>query len=265
MNLSDTPYETPDLLNLNISNLEKAFYDDRSEATCRIAVDYMIVAAKLLINELHPQPTRSAKRLKTLHGTGTPAAPQTLYVFPEHELQITVPDECANPVLVTGRADRALGYRTRTEVLDGTVLVMIEAKRRDQFAAAEAQLLTYLAILRQLRINAEKQNCMVRGCYTDGERYVFMRIDHEGRVAMSNVYDIRGQEQRKVVFNYIVAVLETAVRTSPTTSPAKKEIRVVDVTDEGPNLHQKTFHFGELEILNEADDEEGVLHEIPDL
>lgn len=106
MNLSDTVYETPDLLNLNIANLEKAFYDDRSEASCRIAVDYMIVAAKLLINELYPQPSRSAKRRKTLQST---YVPRTLHVFPERELQITVPDEHANPVQVTGRADWALG------------------------------------------------------------------------------------------------------------------------------------------------------------
>lgn len=262
MNLSDTVYETPDLLNLNIANLEKAFYDDRSEASCRIAVDYMIVAAKLLINELHPQPTRSAKRLKTLQST---YFPRTLHVFPERELQITVPDEHANPVTVTGRADWALGYRTRTEALDGTVLVAIEAKRRGQFSAAEAQLLTYLAILRQLRINAGKQNCIVQGCFTDGERYVFMCIDNEGLVAMSNVYDIRGHEQRKVVFNYIVAMLETAVRTGPTTNPAIKEIRDADVEDVGRNLYRRNFHFGGLEMFNEDDDEEGVLHEIPDL
>lgn len=263
MNLSETVYETPELLNLNIANLEKAFYDDRSEASCRIAVDYMIVAAKLHIHELHPHPTRSAKRVRTLQSTYGPTMPQTLHVFPELELQITVPDEYANPVQVTGRADWALGYSTRTEALDGTVLVAIEAKRRDQFSAAEAQLLTYLAILRQLRINAEKQNCIVQGCYTDGERYVFMCIDNDGLVAMSNVYDIRGHEQRKMVFNYIVTVLETAVRTSPTTSPAKKENRDADVKDVGRNLYRKIFHFGGLEILNEDDDEEGVLHEIP--
>lgn len=94
---------------------------------------------------------------------------------------------------------------------------------------------------------------------------MFMGIDNEGLVAVSNVYDIRGHEQRKVVFNYIVTVLETAVRTGPTTNPAIKEIRDADVEDVGRNLYRRNFHFGGLEMFNEDDDEEGVLHEIPDL
>lgn len=224
----------------------------------------MIVAAKMLINELHPLPTRLAKRLKTPQSTNAPAAPLPLHIFLELELQITVPDADANPVHVTGRADWALSYRTRNEALDRTVFVAIEAKRRDQFGGAEVQLLTFLAMLRQLRIDAGKRDCMAQGCYTDGERYAFMCIDNDGRVARSNVYDIRGPEQRNVVFNYIVTVLESAVRTSPTMSPVK-ETRGADEKELGANLYESVYTVDEeLEILDEEHDSEGVWYEIAD-
>ncbi|KAL0631583.1 hypothetical protein Q9L58_009554 [Maublancomyces gigas] len=267
MSLPDAPHDTPQLLTLNLANLEKAFYDERSEASCRIAVDYMLVAAKVCVYELHPPPTRSAKRLKTL-GTPTDShkPPEPLHIFPELELEVTVADAHANPILVNGRADWALGYKTRSDALDGTVLVAIEAKRRDRFGAAEAQLLTYLAILRQLRLNARKTNAIVQGCYTDGERYVFVCIDNDGLVAISNVYDIRGVEQRKVVFNYLVTVLETAVRTSPTTSPVKRVCVEEDVRAVGRDFYRKVYCVGEgLQILDEENDEDGVLLELPDV
>lgn len=267
MSLPDAPHDTPQLLTLNLANLEKAFYDEHSEASCRIAVDYMLVAAKVCVHELHPPPTRSAKRLKTL-GTPTDShkPPEPLHIFPELELEVTVADAHANPILVNGRADWALGYKTRSDALDGTVLVAIEAKRRDRFGAAEAQLLTYLAILRQLRLNARKTNAIVQGCYTDGERYVFVCIDNDGLVAISNVYDIRGVEQRKVVFNYLVTVLETAVRTSPTTSPVKRECVEEDVRAVGRDFYRKVYSVGEgLQILDEGNDEDGVLLELPDV
>lgn len=116
---------------------------------------------------------------------------------------------------MTARADWAFG--SETDATDGTVLVVIVAQRWDQFSAAEARLLSYLAILCQLRINLKKENCTAQGCYTDGERYVFICIDNDGRITTSKMLDIGGHEQCTVVFNYIVGVLETAKRTVVTT------------------------------------------------
>lgn len=263
MSLPDAPHDTPQLLTLNLANLEKVFYDERSEASCRIAVDYMLVAAKVCVHELHP-PRAPPNALGPPTDSHKP--PEPLHIFPKPELEVIVADAYANPILVNGRADWALGYKTPSDALDGTILVAIEAKRRDRFGAAEAQLLTYLAILRQLRLNARKRNAIVQGCYTDGERYVFVCIDNDGLVAISNVYDIRGVEQRKVVFNYLVTVLETAVRTSPTTSPVKRECVEEDVRAVGRDFYRKVYCVGEgLQMLDEENDEDGVLLELPDV
>lgn len=224
-------------------------------------MDYILVVAILRLHELRPPSPRPTKRLRTSKPSTSPPRPQLqqLQLFPDLEIQITIPDEHTNPVYVTGRAARVLGYGDRTSPTDGTVLVAIVAKRRDQFGAAEGQLLTYLAVLRQLRINAEWNNCVVQGFYTDGERYVFMCIGNNGLIGMSNVYDIRGQEQRMVVFNFIVSVLEWAARTR-----LVKGDRGADMEDVGGIRYQETCELGGVEILNESEDEEGILLVIRD-
>lgn len=67
----------------------------------------------------------------------------------EPELEIALLDEHDNVVQVTGRF--------------GTALIAVVAKTRHQFGTAEARLLTYLAVLRKLRINVQKQNRVIRG------------------------------------------------------------------------------------------------------
>jgi hypothetical protein len=52
-------------------------------------------------------------------------------------------------IMISGRADWSLGYcSVRGE---GTLLVAIGAKKRSEFSGGEAQLIAYLAILREHR------------------------------------------------------------------------------------------------------------------
>jgi len=69
---------------------------------------------------------------------------------------------------------------TEAGAAHGTFIVAMEAKRRGLSSSAEPQLLTYLAILRELRIRAGKTNAVARGFSTDGYRYRFMAIDADG-------------------------------------------------------------------------------------
>lgn len=262
---------------LSLRNLKAAFYDDDTEATCRIAVDYMIVAAKLCINELHPPPARFKKRRVQTPATATlltapsqEPAPLPIRVFPELELDVivtTTTDTCTTPTetRVTGRADWALGYGSRADALSGAVLVAVEAKRLETFSQAESQLLTYLAILRQLRIHAGKINPVVQGFYTDGTQYKFLGITNDGEVFTSRTYDTRDPDDMKTVFNFIVTIMLTASRSTPNVSPEKGLQRQASLERFHKTVWVKVYNAEEkdgLEILGE--DDGGVLQELED-
>ncbi len=53
-----------------------------------------------------------------------------------------------------------MGYEDRAAFEDGAVLLAVEAKRSELIFKADAQLLAYLATIRQLRIQANKKNVM---------------------------------------------------------------------------------------------------------
>ena len=185
----------------------------------------MLIACTSRLIELYPT-YFSRKRQKV---TSRPSTPQgdfedreTLKVYPEVDLTIDVMDpKTKTTVRVTGRADWAFGYSGRQGIAHGTFFVAMEAKRYELFSCGQSQLLTYLAILRELRIRAGKTNTIVQGFYTDGYRYCFMAMDAEGEIEKSPIYDISGQQDRKTVFNFIVIILEIALKSSPTVTPTK--------------------------------------------
>jgi hypothetical protein len=104
---------------------------------------------------------------------------------------------------------------------DGTVLLAIEAKRKENISDAEAQLLAYLATIRQLRIQANKKNVMTQGFFSDGVKYTFMCIRNNGTVMKSTQYDLSFNRHLKSVFNFLLSILITAAESSPNTSPTK--------------------------------------------
>ncbi|KAL9103622.1 MAG: hypothetical protein Q9163_001349 [Psora crenata] len=147
------------------------------------------------------------------------------YEMPQR-LQMELGVEVMDPsikekIRVTGRADWAFGYGSRDSAIDGTFLVAIEAKQRSLFSTAEKQLLAYLSILREIHLKAKKTNVVTQGFYTDGYRYCFMAINNYGQVESSLTYDVMTKEGGKTIFNFIVTILESAIKSSPTVTPTK--------------------------------------------
>jgi hypothetical protein len=263
-------YDTPRFLTLSLAYLEKALYDKGSEAYCRIAVDYLIVACMVKHRKLQSKqfelptdqfripannptaatsPILEQSKLPTNDQTATivpildqateiarPSyiAPTTPLVAPKstpQPLPIKVFPEMALSVYVkrggrewhiSGIADWAMGYGDRATLEDGAVLLAVEAKRRKYLFDAEAQLLAYLATIRQLRIQANKKNVMTQGFYSDGESYKFLCICNNGTVMKSVLYDTSlNRKYLQLVFNFLLSMLATAAESLLYTSPVK--------------------------------------------
>lgn len=198
--------------------------DDATEAASRIAVDMMLIACKSHVMKTHSDHF-SPKKPTVATRPDTPQDSEIremVKMYPEVELAVEVVDPNTNEkVRVPGRADWGFGYSGQDDAGHGTFLVAMQAKRRDLFSAAEQQLLTYLAILRELRIRAGETNTITQGFYTDGYRYSFMAINADGEVDSSKVYHVINAAGGKTVFNFIVSILESAVRCAPTVTPIK--------------------------------------------
>ncbi len=237
-------------------------YDDATEATSRIAVDMMLIACKLHVMELHS--TRfSPKKRKAASRSGTSQDSEVremVRIYPEVELAVEVMDPNMNEkVRVTARADWGFGYSGRDGAAHGTFLVAMAAKRRDLFSTAERQLLTYLAILRELRIRAGKTNAVTQGFYTDGYRYCFVAINADGKVESSVPYDVMNPEGGKTIFNFIVSILESAMKTSPTvTSTKAAEQRDKEINNFTGDVWSKVYvpYLSSPQIESDGEDEE---------
>lgn len=48
-----------------------------------------------------------------------------------------------------------------------------------------------------------------------------MAIDVDGEIEESPIYNIRSRHDKNTVFNFIVTILETALKSSPTVTPTK--------------------------------------------
>ena len=121
-------------------------------------------------------------------------------------------------VKVNGRADWAFGDGTKYDSL-GTLLAAVEAKTRSEYSKGEAQLLCYLAILREQRLQAGKTNVVTQGFWSDGFRYTSMSINNSGTVEQSRCFDIMSDDGLKTIFNFIVSILETSMKSTPNATP----------------------------------------------
>ncbi len=61
-----------------------------------------------------------------------------------------------------------------------SLLLCVEAKIKDNLGSAYGQLVTYLASLRELRINRGKADSSVYGVATNGLKFVFVTITNAG-------------------------------------------------------------------------------------
>jgi hypothetical protein len=142
-------------------------------------------------------------------------------LFPECSISVEMPNKLVlnGKFLVTGRADWTLGYGTVRD--EGTLLIAMEAKQRSKFSEGEAQLIAYLAILRENRLRAKKTNIVTQGFYSDGTRFVFICITADGVIEESTTFDIDVARDLKIVFSFIVAMMETAMKSTPNATPTK--------------------------------------------
>lgn len=101
------------------------------------------------------------------------------------------------------------------------MLSAVEAKKYPEFSKGEFQLVAYLAILRENRKRANKINSMTQGFYSDGLRFAFVHIAEDGIVKSSGIFDVRAPKGLKYIFSFIVSMMETAMKSTPTTTPIK--------------------------------------------
>ena len=163
--------------------------------------------------------------------------PLPIKVFPDIALSVQV-RKGSQEWNISGIADWVMGYGKRAVLEDGAVLLAVEAKRQRNLFGAEAQLLTYLAIIRQLRIQARKKNVMTQGFYSDGGNYKFLCICNNGTVIRSKTYNVVNEGDLRLVFNFLLNILNTAAESSLHTSPVKPG---VEQEERIQNLDQEVF------------------------
>jgi hypothetical protein len=208
-----------------LRDLRYALYDTYSEATCRIAVDIMLVQCRKYLRDKH----ESAETEVNVPSTPTRAvvnivaaqSMQHVMLFPEAPLSVEMPNKSVpnSKFLVTGLADWALGYGTAGD--EGALLIAMEAKQRTEFSKGEPQLIAYLAILRENRLRAKKTNITTQGFYSDGTRFAFIYITEDGIIEKSAVFDTDFGSHLKIVFNFIITMMETAMKSTPNATPTK--------------------------------------------
>ena len=177
-------------------------------------------------------------------------------LFPEASLSIEMRNKLIpnGKILVTGLADWALGYSTAGD--EGTLLVAIEAKQRSEFSKGEAQLIAYLAILREHRLRARKTNIITQGFYSDGMRFAFICITADGIIEKSAIFEINFARELKIVFNFIVTMMETAMKSTPNVTPTKPgQLQEKEVNHYKDEVWSKIYALVEESVVMCSDDD----------
>jgi hypothetical protein len=154
--------------------------------------------------------------------------------------------------IVGGRVDHGvgivLGANEDRKRLFYSLLLCVEVKAYNTLDDALAQLVVYLACLRQSRVNRGRSDASVYGVATDGLRYTFVTITHEGVLKVSNTFNIMRRDL-EIVLGCIQYILETAMSMSPNLTPEK------GTSDNGEELeagHDNSIH---LDGYDDSDDD----------
>lgn len=130
----------------NLRDLEDALYDEDSEATCRIAVDIILIQCRKYLRYKYRSAETSHNIETNVTDATNPSTPERAVVnmlgvelmkrvklFPASSLFVKMRNKLVpnGRILVSGRADWALGYSTAGD--EGTLLIGIEAKQRSGF------------------------------------------------------------------------------------------------------------------------------------
>lgn len=131
-------------------------------------------------------------------------------------------------VIISGRVDHAIGrvLNRAANAADHrkrpfhSLLLLVEAKNYGGVEDALAQLIVYLASLRQSRLQRNHRDATVYGVASDGYVFVFIKISDDGTVLRSPWYDILNGKLKKVLL-CLRHILETTASRSPTLTPGE--------------------------------------------
>jgi hypothetical protein len=157
--------------------------------------------------------------------------------------------------IIGGRIDHGVGIviksTSKTKVpgnrLFHSLLLCVEAKFHGILNDALAQLVVYLACLRQSRINRGRSNTSVCGVATDGLSYVFVTITHEGILKESKLFNV--MYDLSTVLGCLRYILYSEMAKSM--SPEKEALQKSDELEEvdGDDLI-------DLDYMDDEDDDE---------
>ena len=92
---------------------------------------------------------------------------------------------------------------------------------------ALAQLVVYLACLRQSRVNRGRSNTSIYGVATDGLSYIFVTITHEGVLKESGLFNVM-DGNLSTVLECLQYILETAMSMFPSETPEWEGLKKSD-------------------------------------
>ncbi len=180
----------------NLSDLTIAFYDDAAEATNCFAVDMRLIGCKLHIMKLHSTYFLPKKRKIASGPDSQDSKVQAkARICSEVELAVeTVDPATRKKVCVTGCADWGFGYSSWGGAAHGPFLVAMGAERCGLF------------FLPKVPIRLD----------TDTASWPSMR-----EIESSAIYNVLNPEGGKTIFNLIVTILESAIKSTPIVTPTK--------------------------------------------
>lgn len=211
-------------------------YDRSSEAACRIAVDFLLcecIAAMvswldilLAILLKHKKLQKGNTSTQPTDGRRTPTSWDSVKVHCEVSFSHAVNPISTIPkdIIVGGRVDHGVGIVIRSNKtpnrLFHSLLLCVESKFHGSLFNALAQLVVYLACLRQSRSNRGRRDTSVYGVATDGLSYVFVTITHEGVLKLSRQFDVM-QGDLPTVLGCLQYILEMTMSMTPNSTPEK--------------------------------------------
>lgn len=167
-----------------------------------------------------------------------------LQVSAEVTLSIRIQDVYGNHVMVKGRADWALGYGTDKNDT-GSILLVVEAKPYESAPVGIPQLLVYMAAVQEAR--QDRVNSSVFGMVSDSKEFRFCFLNGQKKRFVSE--PLTWATKQSTIIAYIDMMLMSAIKSSPHTTPRKKNSRTIL---NYPGFLEKQWRFGE-ESNDESD------------
>ena len=125
--------------------------------------------------------------------------------FLPKDLQVDIFKPGEQTLRLSGTIDLAMPTGIKHTPLIG---VRHDERGRSGFWKAQDRLLVYLAVLRQLKLQQKAGNAFVQGFVSDGLKYSFVAIEHEGKVRISERFDNRKREHLRVIHSWVVWMMQ---------------------------------------------------------